>query len=105
MGLFSFKKNVTRDNEFLKSFASKVNGLIVYTKNNDKITAELKALQNDFQYTTPSAKKEAKKIEKSIKTEFDILVGKLETPNWNEDDVILSINKIRRMIVEITSLR
>ena len=105
MGLFSFVKNTSRDNEFLKSYASKVNGLLVYTKANETVTAELKALQSDFQYATPSAKKEAKKIEKGIKEEFDALVAKLETPNWAQDDVILSVNKLRRLIVEISSLR
>ena len=105
MGLFSFFKNTTRDNEFLKGFASRVNGVLVYTKDNEKVTAELKALQKDFQYATPSATKDAKKIEKKISEEYEALVAKLETPNWMEDDVMLSINKLRRLIVEISSLR
>lgn len=105
MGLFSFKKNVTRDNEFLKSYASKIGGLLVYAKDNENVSNELKALQKDFQYATPSAKKEAKKIEKSIDEEYSKLIEALESPNWMEDDVIRSINKLRRLIVEISSLR
>jgi hypothetical protein len=105
MGLFSFKKNTARNVNFLESYSSLVNGILIYTKDNEKVTAELKALQKDFYYATPSAKKEAKKIEKEIKLEFDALVALLETPGWAEDLVISKILKVRRLITNISSLR
>ena len=43
MGLFKkrFSKNVTRDNEFLKNYAIKCNGLTFYLENNEKVLKEL----------------------------------------------------------------
>ena len=107
MGLFKkkFEKNVSRDNEFLKSYAIKVNGLLIYTDKNEKVTEELRALANDFQYTVASAKAEAKKIEKDIAKEFEALSQKFQQPDWSEDEVILIIRNLRRYIFEIGSLR
>ena len=47
MGLFKKKygKNVTRDNEFLKEYAIKVNGLQMFVDNNQKVYDELEALK------------------------------------------------------------
>ena len=107
MGLFSrkFEKNVSRDNEFLKSYAIKVNGLLMYTENNEKITEEMRALMNDFQYTIASMKPEAKKIEKSIAKEFEALTLKLQQPDWADDEVLLAVRNLRRYVIEIGSLR
>lgn len=107
MGFFKkrFEKNVSRDNEFLKSYAVKVNGLLFYTGDNEKVSEELCALMNDFQYTMASSKPEAKKVEKSIESEFDVLSKKFQQPDWADDEVILSIRNIRRYIIEIGSLR
>ena len=107
MGLFKkmFQKNVTRDNEFLKSYAIKVNGLLMYTEKNEKVSDELRALMNDFQYTVASSKPEAKKIEKNIVKEFDALTLKLQQLDWAEDEVLLMIRNLRRYIIEIGSLR
>ena len=43
MGFFKkrFSKNVTRDNEFLKNYAVKCNGLAFYLENNEKVLKEL----------------------------------------------------------------
>ena len=48
MGLFKKKygKNVTRDNEFLKEYAIKVNGLQMFVDNNQKVYDELEALKD-----------------------------------------------------------
>ncbi len=107
MGLFKkkFQKNVTRDNEFLKNYAIKVNGLLIYTEKSEKVTEELKALMNDFQYTVASAKPEAKKIEKNIAKTFEELTMKLEKPDWDEEEVLLMVRTLRRYIIEIGSLR
>ena len=51
MGLFGkkkYEKNMTRDNQFLKNYAIKVNGLINFTEGNEKVTQELEALKKDF---------------------------------------------------------
>ena len=52
MGLFkkAFQKNATRDNQFFKNYAVKINALLRYTEDNEKVTTELKKLQDDFQY-------------------------------------------------------
>ena len=110
MGLFGFGKkkhvkNVSRDNEFLKDYAVKVNGLLIYAEENEKITKELNALMDDFQYTVPSSQPEAKSIEKKIKKDFDSLTMTLQQSEWEEKDVSLLIKGLRRYLVEIGSLR
>lgn len=106
MGFFKkrFEKNVTRDNEFLKRYAIRVNGLLIFTEENEKITGELKTLMNDFQYTVPSASSDAKKLEKNIAKNFELLSRLLQKPDWSEDEVSMMIKKLRRNIVEISSM-
>ena len=106
MGFFKkrFEKNVTRDNEFLKRYAIKVNGLLIFTEDNEKITGELKLLMNDFQYTMPSSSSDAKKFEKIIAKNFELLSRALQQPEWSEEEVSLMIKKLRRNIVEISSM-
>ena len=107
MGLFKKKyaKNVSRDNEFLKNYATKVNGLQLFTENNPKVNDELEALKNDFQYTVATPSPEAKSLEKKIKKDFDALAAVLQQPEFSEADVIVMIKGIRRSIVEISSIR
>ena len=75
MGLFGFgkkkyDKNVTRDNEFLKDYAIKTNGLMLYVEENEKVKKELTALKDDFQYTVATNIRDAKSVEKKIKKDF-----------------------------------
>ena len=67
MGFFKkkYEKNVSRDNEFLKDYSTKVNGLQIFVDNNQKVYDELEALKNDFQYTVASSSPEAKALEKN----------------------------------------
>lgn len=107
MGFFRKKlvKNVSRDNEFLKDYAIKVNGLLIYAENNETITAELRKMMDDFQYTIPSQKPEAKALEKKVKKDFDTLTMTLQQSEWSENDVSMLIKGIRRYLTEIASLR
>ena len=107
MGFFKkkFVKNVSRDNEFMKDYAIKVNGLLIYAEDNEKITGELRKMMDDFQYTVASPHPEAKRIEKNIKTDFETLTATLQQNEWNENDVSMLIKGIRRYIVEIGALR
>ena len=73
MGLFGKKKydkNITRDNEFLKEYAIKCNGLMFYVENNENVKKELALLKDDFQYTVGTTDTDAKKVEKKIKADF-----------------------------------
>lgn len=107
MGLFKkrYAKNVIRDNEFLKNYAIKVHGLLLYTEENEKVTTALKSLMDDLQYTVASADSDAKGIEKKIKKEFEALTAALQQDAWNEADVLAHIKNIRRFIVEINAAR
>lgn len=107
MGLFKkrYAKNVIRDNEFLKNYAIKVHGLLLYTEENETVTGALKALMDDFQYTVASADSDAKGIEKKIKKEFDALTATLQQDGWDEAAVLAYVKNIRRFIVEISSSR
>ena len=107
MGLFKKKyvKNVSRDNEFLKSYAVKTNGLLMFAENNAAVTAELNSLKDDFQYAVASSDKDAKALEKKIAADFDQLALTLEQPQWEEAQVLLAIKSLRRTIVNITSMR
>lgn len=107
MGLFKkrYEKNVSRDNEFFKKYAARVNGLLLFTENSEAVTAELNALKDDFQYTVATPDKAAKPIEKKITENFENLVSALEAPQWEEADVLRMIKIIRRSITEIGSLR
>ncbi len=107
MGLFKkkYEKNVSRDNEFLKNYATKVNGLQLFTEANEKVTQELEAMKNDFQYSVASSSPEAKSLEKKIKKDFEALAAALEQPEFSEAEVLVMIKGIRRSIVEISSTR
>ena len=110
MGLFGFGKkkyvkNVSRNNEFLKEYAIKTNGLIMYAENNETVLVELNKLKDDFQYTVASYNSDAKDFEKNIDREFTNLVTILQQPEWSEEEVLLLIKGLRRYIVEISSLR
>ena len=107
MGFFKkkFVKNVSRDNEFLKGYAIKVNGLLIFVEENEKISKELRLMMDDFQYTVASPSSEAKKIEKNIEKDFEALTALLQQPDFEENEVLLAIRTIRRYIVEISSLR
>ncbi len=107
MGFFkrTFSKNVTRDNEFLKDYAVKCNGLTIYVEDNEKVLKELNLLKDDFQYTVATDANAAKGVEHKIKKDFDALVALLQQPEWDEAEVILLAKGIRRYIVEISSMR
>lgn len=108
MGLFGKKKydkNVSRDNEFLKDYAIRVNALINFAEGNENVTKELKILKDDFQYSVATDAKEAKKVEKRINTEYQALSAELSQSSWDEKEVIRMIRIIRQSIVEITSMR
>ncbi|MBR3878986.1 MAG: hypothetical protein IKJ24_02570 [Clostridia bacterium] len=107
MGFFkrSFQKNVTRNNEFLKDYAIKCNGLSLYVEENEKVQKELNALKDDFQYTVATNIRDAKSVEKKIKKDFDALTLLLQQDGWDEKEVLLLIRGLRRYIIEISSMR
>ena len=110
MGLFGFgkkkyDKNVTRDNEFLKDYAIKTNGLMLYVEENEKVKKELTALKDDFQYTVATDDHDAKGTEKKIRKDFDALTSTLQQSDWEESDVLTLIRGLRRYIIEISSMR
>ena len=108
MGWFNSKKdgeNTKRDNRFLKDYAIKLNGLMRYTEENEKVTKALEKLQNDFQYTVATNVKDAKKLEKRIANMYDELKATLQQPAWDEQAVLLSIRNMGMEIDEINSMR
>ena len=108
MGLFGkkkYNKNVARDNEFLKTCATKCNRLLLYVENNEKVEKEIRLLQEDFQYTVATDDAHAKKIEKQISASFTELCGAIEQPGWNEADIIAMIRGIRGSILELAAMR
>ncbi len=107
MGFFkkTFSKNVTRDNEFLKNYATRCNGLLLYAQENEKVKSELTQLKDDFQYTVATDAKKAKDMEKKIKADFDALTALFQQPDWDEIQALMLIRGIRRYIVEISSMR
>lgn len=110
MGLFGFgkkkyNKNVTRDNEFLKDYAIKCNGLSFYLEGKENVLKELNMLKDDFQYTVATDDAHAKTMEKQIKTDFQALTALLQQPEWDEAQALLLIRGMRRSVVEISSMR
>ena len=107
MGLFKkrYSKNVTRDNEFMKEYAIKVHGLLLYTEDNEKVTKELKVMMDDLQYTVATSDSDAKNRERKIKKEFKELTELLSQDGWDEAEVLSHIRNIRRFIVEINAMR
>ena len=108
MGLFGkkkYEKNMTRDNQFLKSYAIKVNGLINFVQDNEKVANELEALKHDFQYSIGTSSKANKKLEKKIEDDYQALSDMLVQSSWDENEVIRQVRIIRQTIVEITSNR
>lgn len=108
MGLFGKKKyakNVTRDNNFLKDFAIKLNGLMRYTEENEKVTQALRKLQEDFQYTIATQVKDAKKTEARINELYEALKALLQQPEWDEQAVLMAIKNLGLEIDEINAMR
>ena len=108
MGLFGkkkYSKNIARDNTFLKDYAIKVNGLLRLTEENEKVTAALKKLQEDFQYTIPTQDVDAKKMERNINKKYDELRAMLTTPEWDEQAVLMLIRAIGMEIDDINAMR
>lgn len=107
MGFFkkAFEKNVSRDNQFFKNFAVKINALLRYTEGHDAVTAELKKLQNDFQYTVATSDKKAKKSERNIENMYGELKGMLQQPSWDEQQVLLIVRNMGAEIDEINAMR
>jgi predicted RNA binding protein with dsRBD fold (UPF0201 family) len=107
MGLFkkAFQKNATRDNQFFKNYAVKINALLRYTEDNEKVTKELKRLQDDFQYTVATADKHAKKSENDIEKMYDSLKAMLQQPEWDEMQVLAAIRNMGAEIDEINAMR
>ena len=65
MGLFGrkkFEKNVTRNYNFLKDFATKLHALMRYTEGNEKVTQALRKLQEDFEFTLGTHIQDAKNV-------------------------------------------
>ena len=108
MGLFGKKKyakNVARDNNFLKDFAIKLNGLMRYTDENEKVTQALRKLQEDFQYTIATQVKDAKKTEARINELYEALKALLQQPEWDEQAVLMAIKNLGLEIDEINAMR
>ena len=109
MGLFGsrkkFEKNVTRDNKFLKDYAVKVNSLLFYTEENEKVTKELNAMKDDFEFSVASSDPKVKPLEKKIHKDFDLLKSTLQQGGWDEAEVTMMIRGIRATIIEIASQR
>ena len=108
MGLFGKKKydkNITRDNEFLKEYAIKCNGLMFYVGNNENVKKELALLKDDFQYTVATADKHAKKSENDIEKMYDSLKAMLQQPEWDEMQVLAAIRNMGAEIDEINAMR
>ncbi len=107
MGFFKkrYQKNVSRDNEFLKDYAIKINALLRYTEENQKVTEALERLQQDFQYTVATNVTDAKKVEKTLADMYDALKATLQQPAWDEQAVLLAIRNMGAEIDEINSMR
>jgi len=76
-----------------------------YTEANEKVTAELKKLQNDFQYTVATSDRHAKKNEHNIEKMYDELKAMLQQPTWDEQQVLLLVRNMGAEIDEINSMR
>ncbi|MBR2335267.1 MAG: hypothetical protein IKA62_03460 [Clostridia bacterium] len=107
MGLFKkrYSKNIARDNEFLKEYAIKCNGLLFYVEGKEQVKKELIQLKDDFQYTVGSTDAAAKPLERKIEKDYNTLTKLLQQLEWDEGEALLLIRGIRRYIVEISSLR
>lgn len=106
MGLFGKKKytkNFTRDDNFMKSYAIKINGLIRYVEENERIAKALEKLKEDFEYTIGSSAKAAKKNEARIEKMYDSLKESLQKSSLNEDEILLTIRNIGMEIDEINA--
>ena len=106
MGWFGKKKyakNFTRDDEFMKSYAIKINGLTRYAEGNDRLTEALVKLKEDFQYTIGSAAKPAKKNEANIDKMYNSLKEAFQKPELDEAGILLIIRNMGMEIDEINA--
>ncbi len=104
-GKKKYQKNVARDNEFLRNYEVKINGLLPFVQSNSKITDALKELQEQFHYTVPSPHKDAKSYEQEIEKEYATLEKAVEQPALDETLILFSIHKINKQIENINASR
>ena len=107
MGLFkkSFSKNVSRDNQFFKTYAVKMNALLRYTEDNETVSEAIKKVQDDFQYTVATSDKHAKKCEHNIEKMYEELKALLQQDAWNEQQVMTVLRNMGAEIDEINAMR
>lgn len=107
MGLFkkSFSKNVSRDNQFFKTYAVKMNALLRYTEGNETVSEAIKKVQDDFQYTVATSDKHAKKCEHNIEKMYEELKALLQQDAWNEQQVMTVLRNMGAEIDEINAMR
>ena len=108
MGWFGKKKytkNFTRDNTFMKDYAIKINGLIRYSEENERITTALEKLKEDFQFTIGSSQSSAKKNEETIDRLYASLKEAFQQTELNEEEILRIIRNIGMEIDEINALK
>ena len=106
MGLFGKKKyvkNFTSDNNFLESYAVRIQGLLGYVEDNERIKKALEKLKNDFHYTIGTAAKNAKKNEARIDCLYDELKEAFQKPQLDEEAVLRIIRSIGIELNEINA--
>lgn len=104
-GKKKFSKNVSRDNRFMKDYAIRTEGLLMFAKEDGEIRRELLELKDAFQYTVASSKPEAQAFETKIEKDFSELTSYLQHDAWAEDEILALIKAIRINLVEISALR
>ena len=108
--MFFFKnkrmKKTAENNEFLKTCAIKIQGLInIYGGDNAKISEELNTLAEELMFTIPSSDPKAKGYEKSIEKCYEQLAAIFKQAEWEEAEVLALVKEIRLNISELNSLR
>lgn len=108
--MFFFKnkrmKKVAHNNEFLKTCAIKIKGLInIYGEDNAKISGELSSLADELMHTIPSPDPKARGYEKNIEKGYEQLSSLFQQAEWDEAEVMAVIKNIRKNISELNSLR
>jgi hypothetical protein len=98
-------KGFEKGNNFLKSFAMKIDALTIYTDANESVTKKLRQLKMNFTFTvSPDDNRDMKGNEDVIRSLYEELKSLLSRSDWKEEDVLLLIDRINAELEAVSEM-
>ena len=94
-----------KGNNFLKSFAMKIDALTIDTDANESLTKKLRQLKMNFTFTvSPDDDRDMKGNEDVIRGLYEELKSLFYRGNWKEEDALLLIDRINAELEAVSEM-